>query len=107
MGPADRGEGMRMWIDTRHVFGTAGGLVLTACLLLPESAALAQRPRTDYRKLDLADFLDLGKYYVKPAPAKKDARTGLIVGGKNDTALIRGLREINGRTIADLERDMR
>lgn len=44
---------------------------------------------------------------VKPVAPSKDAKTGFIVGGKNATALIRKLTELNGRTIADLEKDMR
>jgi hypothetical protein len=46
----------------------------------------------------------LGVAFVKPM---KDAKTGFLVGGKNATKLIRQLKEINGRNIADLERDMR
>jgi hypothetical protein len=37
----------------------------------------------------------------------KDAKTGFIIGGKNDTALIKKLTEINGRKIAELEKEMR
>ena len=58
---------------------------------------------------DLPDFTkaelkDLGIKPVKPA---KDPKTGFVVGGKNATALIRTLKEIAGRSIADLEKDMR
>ena len=67
----------------------------------------AQPPSKDKKNLDLADFLDLGEYYVKPVAAQKDPKTGFIVGGKNESALIKGLKEINGRKIADLEKDMR
>src|SRR5262249_11888732 len=42
-----------------------------------------------------------------PVSPKKDEKTGFVVGGKNDTALICRLKEINGRAIADLEKDMR
>jgi hypothetical protein len=44
---------------------------------------------------------------VKLVPAKQDARTHFVVGGKNATVLIATLTEINGRTIAQLEKDMR
>jgi hypothetical protein len=47
---------------------------------------------------------DLG---VKPVPEKKDEKTGFVVGGKNPTALIKGLGELNGRPVAALEADMR
>jgi hypothetical protein len=47
---------------------------------------------------------DLGVELVTPA---KDEKTGFLVGGKNETALIKKLTELSGRTIADLERDMR
>jgi hypothetical protein len=44
---------------------------------------------------------------VKSLAVKKDPKTGFEVGGKNATALIRKIGEINGRKIADLEADMR
>ena len=37
----------------------------------------------------------------------KDAKTGFVVGGKNSTALILGLKEIAGLPIAKLEKSMR
>jgi hypothetical protein len=58
---------------------------------------------------DLPDYtaIDPASLNIRPVPAKKDSKTGFIVAGKNDTAVIEKLTEINGRTIADLERDMR
>jgi hypothetical protein len=50
---------------------------------------------------------DLEKLGVKPAAVKRDPRTGFSVGGKNPTALVRKLTEIAGRSIDDLEDDMR
>jgi hypothetical protein len=55
------------------------------------------------------DFTDtplkeLGVQLVEP---KKDPKTGFVVAGKNATPLIQGLMEIDGRPIADLEKDMR
>jgi len=44
---------------------------------------------------------------IKQVAATKDPKTGLIVGGKNETALVKKLTEINGIKIADLEFDMR
>jgi hypothetical protein len=38
---------------------------------------------------------------------KRDPKTGFVVGGKNDTALIKKLTEINGISIADLQTKMR
>ena len=55
----------------------------------------------DYKDVPLDQ---IGVAAVKPA---KDARTGFVIGGKNATDLIRKLTEINGRTIAALEKDMR
>jgi hypothetical protein len=49
----------------------------------------------------------LEKHGVKPAEPRKDPKTGFVVGGKNDTALIRKLTEINGISIAALEKIMR
>lgn len=44
---------------------------------------------------------------VKLVSAKEDPKTHFIVGGKNATDLVAKLTEINGRKIADLEKDMR
>lgn len=55
---------------------------------------------------DLKD-VPLKEMGIEPVKAVKDMKTGFIVGGKNETALIRKLTEINGRPIADLEKDMR
>lgn len=44
---------------------------------------------------------------IKPVEPRKDPKTSFVVGGKNATVLIETLEEINGRTIAELERDMR
>jgi hypothetical protein len=44
---------------------------------------------------------------VKFVQAKKDVRTGFVVGGKNATSLVKGLTEISGRSIEALEKDMR
>ena len=63
--------------------------------------AAGQEPVKDHTKLDPAT---VGVVPVKP---KKDPRTGFVVGGKNATALIQKLTELNGRTIAELENDMR
>ncbi|MCI0683973.1 MAG: hypothetical protein L0Y71_17840 [Gemmataceae bacterium] len=68
-------------------------------LILAPAAATAGEP-----DLTKAAPKDLGIEFVKPA---KDDKTGFTVGGKNETAVIRKLTEINGRTIAQLEKDMR
>jgi hypothetical protein len=84
----------------------AGAVLLVAGAMLSRSGAQPPDPKGD-RQPDLAEFLELGKYYVHPVEPKKDPKTGFVVGGKNDTALVKTLQEINGRSIADLERDMR
>jgi hypothetical protein len=56
---------------------------------------------------DLSKYVELGKYYIAPVTPRKDQTTGFVVGGKNETELIRGLKEINGLNIDELERDMR
>jgi len=66
---------------------------------LPSAIALAGEP--DLTKLPLKD---LGVELVKQS---KDEKTGFLVAGKNETAVIRKLTEINGRKIAALEKDMR
>jgi hypothetical protein len=82
------------------------GLGLAAQLSVGAVAQPNQQPKAP-AKVDLAPFLDLGESYVKPVSPEKDPKTGFTVGGKNDTALIRGLKAINNRTIAELEKDMR
>jgi hypothetical protein len=72
--------------------------VACAALLLP---LLAVAGEPDFTKTSPKE---LNIEFVKPA---KDDKTGFVVGGKNDTALIRTLTEINGRKIAALEKDMR
>lgn len=69
------------------------------CLLAPY-AACAEEAK-DYTNVPLAEI------GVRPVTPAKDVKTGFIVGGKNATALIRRLTEINGRSIAHLEEVMR
>jgi hypothetical protein len=57
-------------------------------------------------KATLKDYTDV-HVKVTPVAQQKDPRSGFVVGGKNTTALVRKLTEINGRNIADLEKDMR
>ena len=96
---------MRVQAERSLVSGAI--LILAVCLPLSRSAAQATNPAGDGKSTDLAPFLELAKYYVPPPAPTKDPKTGFVVGGKNDTALIEGLTEINGRTIDDLENDMR
>jgi hypothetical protein len=63
-------------------------------------ALLAAAP-PDYTKTDPNS---LG---IKPVKPTRDKKTGFVVAGKNPTALIRKLTEVAGRSIADLEKDMR
>jgi uncharacterized protein (TIGR03067 family) len=68
---------------------------------IARAAAQDRAPLKDLTNTKLDDF------FVRPVEPKKDAKTGFIVGGKNSTELINGLMEINGRTIAALEKQMR
>src|SRR5687767_6814855 len=79
--------------------GSMRSFLVFSTLVLPLATATAGEP--DLSKVSLKD-LDIE--LVKPA---KDDKTGFLVGGKNETALIRKLTELNGRKIADLEKDMR
>jgi hypothetical protein len=90
-------------MKTFHCCLVTGGLFLMAHLILlaPPMAAEDKTPPRDYKDLDLKM---LG---VEPVPAKKDPKTGFIVAGKNSTSVIKGLTELNGRPISDLEKDMR
>jgi hypothetical protein len=51
--------------------------------------------------------IKLEEYKIRPVNPKKDPKTGFIVGGKNATSLVKGLREINGISISSLETSMR
>lgn len=75
---------------------------LTAVFLVVLGIGLAAQDQ----KKDFKD-VDLEAYGVKLVPAKKDAKTGFLVAGKNATADLRRLAALNGRSIADLEKDMR
>lgn len=74
---------------------------ISAAVLLTLAHATVTAGEPDLTK---ASPRDLDVEFVKPA---KDDKTGFLVGGKNETALIRKLTELNGRKIADLEKDMR
>ena len=80
------------------------------CLLLLYlcAAATACRaepsPSTTLPEFSQANWKELG---VVPVEEQKETASGFVIGGKNDTALIRKLTSINGRTIAELEKDMR
>ncbi len=77
-------------------------------LLLSAATGLAILPRLALAA-DLPDYtdFDLAAAGIKSVAPAKDAKTGFIVGGKNPTKLIRQLTELNGRSIAALEADMR
>lgn len=77
-------------------------------LLIASSAALLSSARLAFagELPDYTDF-DLESAGIKTVAPTKDPKTGFVVGGKNETKLIRQLTEINGRTIAELEADMR
>jgi hypothetical protein len=72
-----------------------------ALLVVVLGLALLAAAPADYTKTDPKS---LGIEPVKPT---RDKKTGFVVGGKNPTALVRKLKEIAGRSIADLEEDMR
>jgi hypothetical protein len=76
-------------------------LAPAALAALTALAPPAPGPAEDYARIDPRQ---LG---VAPLAAKKDAKTGFVVGGKNATALVARLTEIAGRPVADLEEDMR
>lgn len=50
---------------------------------------------------------ELKKQGLSAVEPVKDPQTGFVVGGTNTTDLIRSLTALNGRSIADLEREMR
>jgi hypothetical protein len=71
-------------------------------LLIVATACLAAGGRK--WPADLKDFDDPA---LKRLTLEKDPETGFVVGGKNNTVIIRMLTRLNGRPIADLEADMR
>ena len=69
-------------------------------VVLIVTGSRADEPK-DYKDVPPAE---LGIELVKE---KKDPKSGFVIGGRNATALLKGLGQINGRSIADLEKDMR
>jgi hypothetical protein len=78
----------------RNIFALVAVLVLVA-------HGRTQTNLTDFTKIDLKT---LG---IEACPVEKDTKTGFIVGGKNETALIVKLPSLAGRSIKNLEKDMR
>src|SRR5262249_55142121 len=66
----------------------------------------AQAPAVDGAR-DFTPFVEFAQLLPPRVEPHKDEKTGFIVGGKNPTALLGKLTEINGRSIAQLEADMR
>jgi hypothetical protein len=79
------------------------GATLASFLVI--AGALAN-PAEDVNDKDYK-HVPLDKIGVRTVKPTVDPKTGFIIGGKNATSLIRKLTEINGRKIADLEKDMR
>jgi hypothetical protein len=79
-------------------------LSLAVCLASAWLSPVAWSQASKLADYTNAKLSDLG---IELVPAKKDAQTGFVVGGKNSTSLIQSLTELNGRTIAELEADMR
>ncbi len=98
---------MKMMSDFLYRRAAVLIIVATTCLSALVPPIHAQEASKDSNVPDLADYLSLCENLVIPDPAKKDPKTGLVVSGKNHTTLIQGLSEINGRTISELEIDMR
>jgi hypothetical protein len=74
---------------------------LLAAYARPDSTGAPPRKAEDVTGLNPKE---LAMTWVVEA---RDPKTGFVVGGKNQTALIRALPSIAGRTIAALEKDMR
>jgi hypothetical protein len=83
---------------------TAAGVPLLLLALATASAPAAARAGGGPKDYVKVDPKDLGVEAVEP---KKDPKTGFVVGGKNATALVKGLETINGIAVADLEKAMR
>ena len=87
--------------------GFHASVILVLGLLLAAAPPSASPPPQEREPVEDFTNVDPASLGVEPVPAEEDPRTGFVVGGRNPTALIRTLTEINGRTIAELEEDMR
>ncbi len=81
------------------------GLSLLFAILLFVNAVQAEEKASatppDFTKVDLKE---LGIVLVEP---KKQESSGFVIGGKNDTKIFRSIKELNGKSIAELEKEMR
>ena len=84
-------------------------LVVTVLIFEPLCLTDTLPAQGSERPQAVEDFTDVdpASLGVEPVTAREDPETGFVIGGKNSTNLIRSLKEINGRPIAELERDMR
>lgn len=87
-----------------HVLGALTGFLL---FLMPALSGPWHSSAQEAKDVPDVTNLKLEDYHIPLVKPTKDPKTGFIVGGKNPTELIRRLTEINGRTIADLEKEMR
>jgi hypothetical protein len=71
-------------------------IVIILLMLCAPLAAQSEKQIQDFTNIE-----------VKSVAPEKDEKTGFVIGGKNSTSLIKGLTEIYGRRISDLEKDMR
>jgi hypothetical protein len=77
---------------------------LSLILLAITPAVLAAREPAAVKDFSDTSPAELGIAWVEE---KRDPSTGFVVGGKNPTALVEKLAELNGRTIGQLEQVMR
>ena len=84
------------------LFSAAGAFLLLVKSALGTSSVSPQ----DQKVMDFTN-IKLDEYDIEAVEPKKDPKTGFLVGGKNSTDLIKGLTQINGKTIAGLEKLMR
>jgi hypothetical protein len=61
---------------------------------------------TECNEVDLKD-IDLKQHGIEAVEPKKDPKTGFTLGGKNSTESLKTLTELAGRSIAELQRQMR
>lgn len=69
--------------------------------------AQAQTPQKEAGSRDFTPYAEFAELLPPRVQPHKDDKTGFVIGGKNPTELIAKLSEINGRSIAQLETDMR
>src|SRR5579859_6369104 len=105
MGPCRR-LGVERSVSRVAALGILAAIAVAAALLLEMSSVRSCAAEDEPALKDFTDAT-LESLKISAVEPKKDDKTGFVVGGKNRSSMILGLAEINGRTISELESEMR